>query len=1360
MTIFDDTNLSPSQSIGSYDESEISSNYYFAITKNDDNLNLSLSNSPDTEIELVAETLAAEMVSLTPQNEDTFTWDVDGNGKIEANRDGLLIYGYLNVRNIPIPSLMNQLATNLADPNGSRNTGTAIASYLQTGLNGILDVDGNGKIEANRDGLLLYGYLNVRNIPIPSLMTQLINNLADPNSSRTPSQIVAHLDEYADLDRSSNMVSVSLSVIDGDLGENDNSGQIRFSRTGSTNQPLTVSYSLDGDAIHLFDYSLKLNDTNLTNSLTFAVGESSKTVNVNIFDDNIFEFEESIEISLDNSNDYSLGNNSEISLSIADNETFISADEPEELSEDTNPTEESGDYIIDAMLFPNGSNIWTGKTVTYSFLDRSAVSSYYYSPDRNAISEMSDELKGVIRTIIEEKVEPYVNLDFVEVNDSANSYGDIRYMLHNKSGYYAYAYASPASIHSEITGDIHLAAEDENSNSTYGFLSGEGSYGYRAIIHETLHAIGLKHPGDYNGSGSGTPPFLPEAEDNTGNSIMSYHSTRFNPVTPMIYDIKALENLYGEKTVRENNTTYTFSRVDQYAVGNDNSHNTDRNVKQTILDSGGVDTVDFSNLPSDDNGYRFDLNYIFTSNSSYNTDSYQHRASGKKYNTSVEGTFIAEGVVIENLINSSSDDTIFANSGANIFSGYSFGTTVGDDIYWNTDASDTLDLFSYTTNQVTRNRSGNDEIITLGVDGSITIKDYYSGSRMKVLLKEPKPVVNLSVSPTSIVEDEREELVYTFTRTGSLNSALSVGFSINGTANFDTDYVLSGDIQELDSSSGIFSFAPNETTKTIRIETEADGAIENDETIILTLLDNGNYTRQTTAGIVGTIIDDDQALPSLSINDVTITEGDSNSVNAVFTVTMTGTTSETVSVDYRTVDDDYQSAKAGSDYTSQSGTLTFTNSQKTQTITVPILGGTTLEGTETFFINLSNPINALITDGQGKGTIIDNDTFTGDVGAPVLNGVQIKPDIEVDISSGSAEVEFIVSVRDDFSGIDSMLVTFESPSGNQDIDVFINASDLISGTDLDGTYQDILEIPQFSELGVWTLQQVFIQDKTGNSEFLQKQELTNLGFNPTFTVTGTTDTEAPVLEDITIPTGTVVDTSAGSAEVELIVNVSDNLSGIDSMLVTFASPSESQDIDVFINSNDLISGTNLDGTYQGIVEIPQFSELGVWTLESVFIDDKTGNIEFLQQQELTNFGFNPTFTVTGTTDTQAPVLENITIEENTVVDTSGGSAEVELTVNVTDNLSGIDSMLITFESPSGNQDVDVFINTSDLISGTDLDGTYQDFLNLPQFAESGVWNLEQVFIQDKAGNIEFLPKNKLITLGFDPIFQVTNSSLS
>ena len=110
--------------------------------------------------------------------------------------------------------------------------------------------------------------------------------------------------------------------------------------------------------------------------------------------------------------------------------------------------------------------------------------------------------------------------------------------------------------------------------------------------------------------------------------------------------------------------------------------------------------------------------------------------------------------------------------------------------------------------------------------------------------------------------------------------------------------------------------------------------------------------------------------PSITITDVTITEGNSGTLAATFTVSLSATSGQTVSIDYATSSG---TAAAGSDFEAVEGTLTFAPGQTSQPITVQITGDQLAEYTEAFYVGLTSPTNAFLADAQGVGTIIDNE---------------------------------------------------------------------------------------------------------------------------------------------------------------------------------------------------------------------------------------------------------------------------------------------------------------------------------------------------------------------------------------------------
>src|SRR5262245_25659481 len=168
--------------------------------------------------------------------------------------------------------------------------------------------------------------------------------------------------------------------------------------------------------------------------------------------------------------------------------------------------------------------------------------------------------------------------------------------------------------------------------------------------------------------------------------------------------------------------------------------------------------------------------------------------------------------------------------------------------------------------------------------------------------------------------------------------------------------------------SGMVTFPPGVTEQFIVVAVQGDTLDEVNETFRVDLANPTNATLSTTQAI-GTIGDDDPA-PAISITDAAVVEGDSGTTNAVFTITLSPASGQTVSVEYATADG---TASAESDYASHSGTVTFLPGTTNQIVTVPVNGDVLNEANETFFVNLLNPVQATVARSQGIGTIGNDD---------------------------------------------------------------------------------------------------------------------------------------------------------------------------------------------------------------------------------------------------------------------------------------------------------------------------------------------------------------------------------------------------
>ena len=226
---------------------------------------------------------------------------------------------------------------------------------------------------------------------------------------------------------------------------------------------------------------------------------------------------------------------------------------------------------------------------------------------------------------------------------------------------------------------------------------------------------------------------------------------------------------------------------------------------------------------------------------------------------------------------------------------------------------------------------------------------------------------SVSINDVTISEGNSGTKVATFTVTRSGGTAaFDVNFATsNGTATVaDGDYV---------AASNTLHFGANQNTQTISVTINGDTKVEANETFNVGLSNATNGATISDSQGIGTITNDDGAAiaGSVSINDVTISEGNSGTKVATFTVTRSGGTAA-FDVNYATSNG--TATVADGDYVAASNTLHFGANQNTQTISVTINGDTKVEANETFNVVLSNATNgATISDGQGIGTITNDD---------------------------------------------------------------------------------------------------------------------------------------------------------------------------------------------------------------------------------------------------------------------------------------------------------------------------------------------------------------------------------------------------
>ena len=262
-------------------------------------------------------------------------------------------------------------------------------------------------------------------------------------------------------------------------------------------------------------------------------------------------------------------------------------------------------------------------------------------------------------------------------------------------------------------------------------------------------------------------------------------------------------------------------------------------------------------------------------------------------------------------------------------------------------------------------------------------------------------------------------MTFTITKTGTTELPATVNYATaDGTAT-------AGDVAQgadYEAANGTLSFAANETSKTVTISIGNNNVFEGTETFDLNLSAATNARISDATG-VGTIKDDGTGSggtsddrPLFTVNDVTVNEG---AGTMTFTVTRTGDATLNSTVAYTTASG---TATSGTDFTAASGTLTFAPGETTKTITVPITNDAGFEGSETLTVILSSPTNALIWDGTGVGTILDDGKGAG--GTDDDRAIKVS---DVCVNEGSPYAVFTVNYTA------NALITFQLSDGTASV---------------------------------------------------------------------------------------------------------------------------------------------------------------------------------------------------------------------------------------------------------------------------------------------------------------------------------------
>lgn len=334
------------------------------------------------------------------------------------------------------------------------------------------------------------------------------------------------------------------------------------------------------------------------------------------------------------------------------------------------------------------------------------------------------------------------------------------------------------------------------------------------------------------------------------------------------------------------------------------------------------------------------------------------------FNAATNYTTDSPGMLGSGDFNSDNKPDLVVSSGAIIFginsTGLTFLTNKGNG------------EFNAPVNVVTANVSDLVLVADFNNDGKDDVAVSHTGANVGILLNTftaSQPC--LSINDASVTETDTGTVNADFTVSLSAASSQTVRVNYFTTPSFlttfGTDATKGLDFEHV---ADTLTFLPGETSKIISITVKGDLLDEIEQSFHVILTTPINAAISDGKGL-GTIVDNDAA-PIISINDTGVGEGTGFSVQnfAIFAVTLSAPSENHVSADFSLTPG---TASSNVDYLNVSSFAAFTPGSVTTFVAIPIVQDNMFEPDETFTINLTNPTNGTIGDGQGVATITNDD---------------------------------------------------------------------------------------------------------------------------------------------------------------------------------------------------------------------------------------------------------------------------------------------------------------------------------------------------------------------------------------------------
>lgn len=339
--------------------------------------------------------------------------------------------------------------------------------------------------------------------------------------------------------------------------------------------------------------------------------------------------------------------------------------------------------------------------------------------------------------------------------------------------------------------------------------------------------------------------------------------------------------------------------------------------------------------------------------------------------------------------------------------------------------------------------------------------------------------------------------------------------------------------------------------------------------------------------------------------------------------------------------------------------------------------------------------------------------YPQDNNPPVLDSFSFTPDSAS--QSDNIKVLFNLTAHDIDNKIEKIIVEFTPTGGGG------SKSQTFSKLDLQSvSLQGEIDFGNNPKTGLWYAS-IYMEDSKKNKITITESDLAARGINSTFKIFENTavDSNPPELKNFSFSPA-AIDLASEDHSINFTIEVTDDLSGVEEVTVEFIPPGNGgSKSEIFRKVN------SLSATLNGSIDFGNNPSLGVWKA-SIILKDIAGNQLTLSSEQIGS-RFPSTVEITETTDSTPPELKEFSFNPQ-VIDLASSDHSIDITIEVTDDLSGVEEVTVEFIPPGNGGSKSATFKQVNSLSAT-LSGSI-DFGNNPSV---GIWKAS-IIIKDVAGN--------------------------